>query len=72
MLHVLAPENTGYQDSLVRAEHRALGAQRRRGLGEAPAAPDRFVHIDPAVFLDPSVTSAEYVDRYSPAAATDA
>jgi hypothetical protein len=26
--------------------------------------PDRFRSVDPAVFLDPEVTSAEYVSRY--------
>jgi hypothetical protein len=35
-------------------------------------ATDRFAHIDPAIFLDPSVTSDEYVDRYSTVGATDA
>ena len=27
--------------------------------------PDRFLHVDPRVFLNPAVTSPEYVDRYS-------
>jgi hypothetical protein len=26
--------------------------------------PDRFVSIDPSVFLDPEITSVEYVSRY--------
>ena len=26
--------------------------------------PDRFRHVDPAVFLDPAVTSPEYRARY--------
>ncbi|MBD3947549.1 PGN_0703 family putative restriction endonuclease [Nocardioides ganghwensis] len=69
VLHVLSPENTGYQDSLVRAEHRAAGATVDEVWSELLRTPDRFVHIDPAVFLDPVVTSAEYVDRYGPAVA---
>ena len=68
VLHVLAPENTGYQDSLARAEHRALGSTVDDVWTELLRTPDRFLHVDPKVFLDPSVTSDEYVDRYSPAA----
>jgi hypothetical protein len=72
VLHVLAPENSGYQDSLVRAEHRALGRSVDEVWAKLLRATDRFAHIDPATFLDPVVTSDEYVDRYSPVRATDA
>ena len=68
VLHVLAPENAGYQDSLARAEHRALGSTVDEVWAKLLRTPDRFVHVDPKVFLDPAVTSNEYVDRYSPAA----
>ena len=68
VLHVLAPENTGYQDSLARAEHRALGSTVDEVWTQLLRTPDRFLHVDPKVFLDPSVTSDEYVDRYSPEA----
>jgi len=68
VLHVLASGNTGYQDSLVRAEHRAIGATVDEVWAKLLRSPDRFVHIDPAVFLDAAVTSPEYVDRYSEAA----
>ena len=37
VLHVLAPENTGYQDSLARAEHRALGSSVDEVWTQAPA-----------------------------------
>lgn len=67
VLHVLAPENTGYQDSLARAEHRALGGTVDDVWSKLLRTPDRFVHVDPRVFLRPSITSAEYVDRYSSA-----
>jgi len=72
VLHVLAPDNTGYQDSLVRAEHRAVGGSVDQVWTKLLKAPDRFLHVDPVVFLDAGVTSSEYVDRYSPTAVTDA
>lgn len=72
VLHVLAPQNTGYQDSLVRPEHRAMGGSVDEVWTKLLRASDRFVHVDPAVFLDPQVTSDEYVDRYSPATTADA
>lgn len=66
VLHVLSPENTAYQESLVRPEHRAAGDSVDEVWGNLLRTPNRFVHLDPAVFLDPLVTSAEYVDRYDP------
>lgn len=64
VLHVLAPGNHAYQASLVRPEHRALGSSVsevwQRLVGEC----DRFMTVDPAVFLDPEITSEEYVSRY--------
>lgn len=65
VLHVLAPENTGYQDSLVRAEHRAVGGTVDEVWRKLLRAHDRFIHVNPVVFLDPLVTNLEYVDRYS-------
>jgi len=72
VLHVLAPENTGYQASLVRAEHRAVGTTVDEVWSKLLRTPDRFVHVDPAVFLDAGITGAEYVDRYSTGRSTDA
>jgi len=69
VVHVLPPENTGYQDSLVRAEHRTAGSSVDEVWTKLQRTPDRFRHVDPAVFLNPAVTSDEYVDRYSPATA---
>lgn len=68
VLHVLAPENTGYQHSLARAEHRAVGSTVDEVWTQLLRTPDLFLHVDPEVFLDPSVTCSEYVDRYSPTA----
>jgi len=64
VLHVLDPVNAGYQQSLVRAETKALGDSVDAVWSMLLRAPDRFAHVDPAVLLDPSVTSTEYVDRY--------
>jgi len=66
VLHVLAPENLAYQASLARAEHHALGDTVDEVWAKLLRTPDRFVHVNPAVFLDPAVTSSRYVDRYGP------
>lgn len=65
VLHVLPPENTGYQESLVRPEHHAVGGTVDEVWTKLLRTPDRFRHVDPAIFLNPAVTSEEYVDRYS-------
>lgn len=72
LLHVLDPANSGYQNSLVRPEHRAVGASVDEIWAKLLRASDRFMHVNPAVFLDPAVTSPEYVDRYSRRGGTDA
>ena len=67
VLHVLPPDNRAYQESLVRPEHRALWATpSMRSGAQLLRTPDRFRHVDPAVFLAESITSWDYVDRYSP------
>ena len=65
VLHVLASENSGYQDSLARDEHRLIGATVDEVWATILRASDRFVHVNPAVFLDPQITCEDYVDRYS-------
>jgi hypothetical protein len=64
VLHVLPPDNDAYQASLTRASHRALGESVDQVWGRLLRATDRFIHVDPAVFLDPAVTSDEYCARY--------
>lgn len=64
LLHVLPPANDAYQRSLVRPEHRALGATVSQVWQRLLTRPDRFTSIDPALFLDPRITSQEYVARY--------
>ena len=68
VLHVHSPENLAYQASLARAEHHALGDTVDEVWAELLRTPDRFVHVNPAAFIDPAVTSTEYVDRYGPSA----
>jgi len=63
--HVLAPANEAYQQSLHRPEQQALGATVSRVCQQLLRKPGRFTSLDPAVFLDPDVTSAEYCRRYS-------
>ena len=65
VLHVLDPANAGYQQSLVRPETKAMGDSVDAVWSMLLRSPDRFAHVDPAVFLDPAITSTEYVDRYS-------
>lgn len=64
VLHVLSPDNFEYQQSLVRAEHRGLGESVDAVWRRIHLQSDRYVTVDPAVFLNPDVTSWNYVDRY--------
>jgi len=66
VLHVLPPANSAYQESLVREQHRQLGASVDEVWTRLLRRPDRFHHVDPGVFLDKETTSLDYVDRYSP------
>lgn len=66
VLHVLSRHNLAYQQSLPREEHRAIGSTVEEVWATLLRAHDRFVHLDPDVFLDPLTTSDAYVDRYSP------
>lgn len=66
VLHVLDPANDAYQQSLHRTEHRALGATVGEVWQRLLRHSDRFTSVDPTLFLDPEVTSVEYVRRYAP------
>lgn len=66
VLHVLPAANDAYQASLVRPEHRSVGATVSQVWQRMLVRPDRFVPVDSAVFLDEEVTSAEYLLRYGP------
>lgn len=65
VLHVLDPANIAYQQSIVRPEVRALGETVDEAWSRLVKDPSRFVHVDPEVFRDSAVTSAEYVARYA-------
>lgn len=65
VVHVLPPANTGYQRSLHRPAQNALGSTVGEVWAKLLRGLDRFVSIDPAVFLDPAITSSEYVARYA-------
>lgn len=64
VVHVCPRANDRYQQSLGMEPYTAVGATTSDVWAALLATPDRFVSVDNGVFLDPSVTSAEYVDRY--------
>lgn len=64
IVHVLSPDNAGYQQSMWRPEHRALGATVSEAWQTLLRRPDRFVSVDSALFLDREITSWEYAHRY--------
>ena len=68
VVHVLARENLAYQRSFIAPALRGLGSDVDSVWSSLLKQPDRFVKVDPAVFLDPGVTSEEYVARYGGAA----
>lgn len=65
IVHVLSPENEAYQQSLHREEVRAFGATVAAVWQQLLRHPDRFISMDPAIFLDASITSREYAARYA-------
>ncbi|RYC05653.1 PGN_0703 family putative restriction endonuclease [Nocardioides zhouii] len=64
VLHVLSPANVGYEASLPLPEHRSVGSSVSEVWHTLLRRPDRFVTVDPAVFLHGEITSPEYVERY--------
>ncbi len=65
LVHVSPPDNLAYQQSLVRAEHKALGDTVSAVWQQLLRRSDRFVPLDSAVFLDEEITSREYGLRYA-------
>jgi hypothetical protein len=73
VVHVLPKDNLEYQRSMCRPEHRALGASVSEGWAKLLRRSERFLSLDSALFLDPVVTSEQYVARYGdPAPSSDA
>jgi hypothetical protein len=64
VVHVLSPDNDAYQRSYVAPALRGRGATASEVWTSLLRTPDRFSSLDPKVFLDPAVTSDEYVLRY--------
>ena len=64
VVHVLSPENVAYERSYRAPSVAPLGDDISQTWQRLLRRPDRFVKLDPVVFLDPAVTSEEYVDRY--------
>jgi hypothetical protein len=66
VVHVLPAANVAYQRSLHRPAQCALGATVSEVWQQLLRHPDRFVSMDGSMFLDPAITSGEYVARYGP------
>jgi hypothetical protein len=66
LLHVSPAGNVAYQQSLARAEHRALGESVSEVWKKLLRHGDRFMSVDSALFLEPEITSREYVLRHAP------
>lgn len=66
VVHVLSEHNVEYQHSLHKPEHRALGETVSEVWQRLLRRPERFLSVDNTIFLDPTVTSAEYASRYGP------
>jgi len=64
VVHVLSPDNVAYQRSYVAPALRSRGATVDDIWQSLLRRPSDFVKVDPVVFLDPLVTSDEYVSRY--------
>ncbi len=64
VVHVAPASNTDYQQSFHRPSQRALGDTVAEVWRRLLRSADRFVWVDSSRFLDPGITSAEYVDRY--------
>jgi hypothetical protein len=69
VVHVLSPDNLAYQSSYVSPSLRGRGATASEVWSSLLRTPDRFIGLDPAVFLDAAITSSEYVSRYGGAEA---
>lgn len=64
VVHVLPAGNTGYHASLHGTLAPLLGETVKEVWQRLLRQPDRFMAMDSAVFLDPEITSSDYVERY--------
>jgi hypothetical protein len=72
VVHVLPAGNDAYQASLTRPSQLALGSTVSEIWGRVLRGSDRFVSVDSVTFVDPSITSDEYVARYSGSTTSEA
>ena len=68
VLHIDSPLNLAYQKSLFGDKTRELGSTVDEVWKRLLKSKNRFKQMDSSVFLDPNITSAEYVLRYGPMA----
>ena len=64
VVHVLSPDNADYHQSMLRSEHRALGATVNQAWHNLLRRPGRFVLVDSALFIDREITLSEYAHLY--------
>jgi hypothetical protein len=65
VVHIAPQANIEYQRSLPRAVHKSAGETVAAVWASMLRRPDRFLSVESSIFLDPAVTSADYVHRYS-------
>lgn len=65
IVHVVPRANRAYEASLVRDSHRAQGDDVSDVWAKLNKRRERYHRLDSAVFLDPAITSPEYVARYA-------
>lgn len=71
VLHVVDPGNSDYARSVLDSRLQALGPTVHAVWAAFVCDPAKFIPVDPCIFLDPGVTSADYVHRYSRASARE-
>ena len=64
VVHVHPAANLAYQESMHHPEQRGLGTTVAEVWQRLLTRPDRYTELDNDVFLDPAITSSEYVARY--------
>lgn len=67
VVHVLSGANLAYEHSFVAPLLRGRGTTISAVWSSLLRRPDAFVKLDPAVFLDPAITSPSYATRYGDA-----
>src|ERR1035437_4391632 len=66
LLHVLPRANAAYERSIRQPCLLKLGGTVSEAWARLLRSPDRFLSVDSDLFLDPNITSPEYVSRYGP------